>query len=110
MTFTGPVYRSLGAFTALATAHYYFTQSSVQPFVGVGLGGVWFSTLQQTVNRPQDTDTSGLALAGEVGFLFNVAQRLGLYLSGRYQFNMTTIPGVSNPQWACGQAGLAYYF
>jgi hypothetical protein len=110
LTFTGPVYRSLGAFTALATVHYYFTQSAVQPFVGVGLGGVWFSTLQQTVNRPQNTSTSGLAVAPEVGFLFNVAQRLGLYLSGRYQFNMTTIPGVKNPQWACGQAGLAYYF
>jgi hypothetical protein len=110
LTFTGPVYRRLGAFTALATVHYYFTQSAVQPFVGVGLGGVWFSTLQQTVDRPQNTSTSGLAVAPEVGFLFSVAQRLGLYLSGRYQFNLTTIPGVKNPQWACGQAGLAYYF
>lgn len=110
LTFTGPVYRRLGAFTALATVHYYFTQSAVQPFVGVGLGGVWFSTLQQTVNRPQNTSTSGLVVAPEVGFLFNVAERLGLYLSGRYQFNMTTIPGVKNPQWASVQAGLAYYF
>jgi opacity protein-like surface antigen len=110
LTFTGPVYRNLGAFTALATVHYYFTQSSVQPFVGVGLGGAWFSTLQQTVNRPQDADTSGLALAAEVGFLFTVAERLGLYLSGRYQLNLTTIPGVENPQWASGQAGIAYYY
>ena len=110
LTFTGPVYRSLGAFTALATFHYYFTQSAVQPFVGVGLGGVWFSTLQQIVNRMQDTSTSGLVVAPEVGFLFNVAQSLGLCLSGRYQFNRTTIPGVKNPQWASVQAGLAYYF
>jgi hypothetical protein len=110
LDFTGPVYRSLGAFTGLATFHYYFTQTTVQPYVGVGVGGVWLTPLQQTVNRPQTSSTSGLAVAPEVGFLFNVAQRLGLYVSGRYQLNLTTIPGVTNPSWACGQAGLAYYF
>ena len=109
-TFTGPVYRRLSALTALATAHYYLTSGDVQPFVGVGVGGVWISTLQQVVNRPQEGSTSGLAVAGEVGILFTVAQQLGLYLSGRYQYNMTTIDGVANPQWASGQAGLAYYF
>ena len=108
--FTGPVYRRLSAFTALATAHYYLTSGDVQPFVGVGVGGIWISTVQQVVNRPQDGNTSGLAVAPEIGILFTVADRLGLYLSGRYQLNFTTIEGVTNPQWASGQAGLAYYF
>jgi hypothetical protein len=110
LVFTGPVYRRLSAFTALATAHYYLTSGNVQPFVGVGVGGIWISTLQQVVNRPQDGNTSGFAVASEIGILFTVADRLGLYLSGRYQFNLTTIQGVTNPQWASGQAGLAYYF
>ena len=110
LTFTGPVYRRLSAFTALATAHYYLTSGNVQPFVGVGVGGVWISTLVQIVNRPQDGNTSGLAVAPEVGILFTVADRLGLYLSGRYQFNLATIEGVTNPQWASGQAGVAYYY
>ena len=110
LTFTGPVYRRLSAITVLATAHYYLTSGDVQPFVGVGVGGVWISTLEQVVNRPQDGNTSGLAVAGELGILFTVAQQLGLYLSGRYQFNLATIDGVANPQWASGQAGVAYYF
>ena len=34
LTFTGPVFRRLSAFTGLATAHYYLTSGNVQPFVG----------------------------------------------------------------------------
>jgi opacity protein-like surface antigen len=109
-TFTGPVYRRLSAFTCLGTAHYYFTQGYVQPFVGVGVGGIWTSALQQVVNLPQSSDNSGLAVAGELGLLFTVSERLGLYLSGRYQLNLTTLPGVEKPQWVSGQAGIAYYF
>jgi hypothetical protein len=108
--FTGAVYRRLSAFTGLATAHYYFTQSAVQPFLGVGVGGCWTSTLQQVVNRQDATTASGLALVGEAGFLFNVAQQLGLFVSGRYQYNLVDFAGVKNAQWASGQAGVAYYF
>jgi opacity protein-like surface antigen len=109
-TFTGPAFRRLSSFTALGTLHYYLTQSAVQPYVGVGIGGVWLNSTQKIVNVTSGSYTSGLALAGEVGFLFSVAQRLGLYLGGRYQYNLTTIPGVRNPQWVSCEAGVAYYF
>ena len=109
-TFTGPVYRRLSSFTLLATAHYYFTRGAVQPYAGLGIGGIWATSLQQIVNLPDASSTSGLSFTGEAGVLFSVAERLGLYLSGRYQLNLTTVQGVSNPQWVSGQAGLAYYF
>ncbi|MGA8891786.1 MAG: hypothetical protein WB493_09470 [Anaeromyxobacteraceae bacterium] len=109
-TFTGPAYRSLSAFTALGTARYYLTRGPVQPYLGAGLGGTWLTVRRQVVNQLDTTSSSGLAAAGEAGILFTVAPRLGLYLSGRYQFNLTTIPGVANPQWVAGQAGFAYYF
>jgi opacity protein-like surface antigen len=109
-TFTGPLYRRLSAFTALATVRYYFTQGAVQPYLGVGAGGTWFSTLQQVVNLQQGTSNSGFAFTGEAGLLFTVAPQFGLYLSGRYQYNLTTLPGVKDPQWASGQTGVAYYF
>lgn len=109
-TFTGPVYRRLSAFTALATVHYYLTQTAVQPYLGVGLGGVWVGSKQQIVNRTTTFYTSGLAVVPEFGFLLNVAPRLGLFLSARYQLNLTTFAGVTNPQWVSGLAGLAYYY
>lgn len=109
-TFTGPAYRRLGAITVLGTAHYYLTQTAVQPFLGIGVGGVWLSSSQRIVNLSTGYYTSGLAVAPEVGLLFNVSARLGLYLSGRYQFNLTTLPGVKNPQWASGVAGFTYYY
>ncbi len=109
-TFTGPVYRRVSNFTALATARYYLTSGAVQPWVGVGAGGTWVSTLQQVVNIPVGSSNSGFAFAGELGVLFTVAERLGLYLAGRYQYNLTTLPGVANPQWASGIIGVAYYY
>ena len=109
-TFTGPVYRRLSSFTALGTAHYYLTQTAVQPYVGVGVGGVWFTVRQQVVDRDLISYTSGLAVAPELGVLFNVAPSLGLFLGGRYQFNLTTFGSVRNPTWISAQAGVAYYF
>jgi outer membrane protein W len=109
-TFTGPVYRRVSAFTALATARYYFTTGAVQPWVGGGVGGVWLSTLRQVVNIPLGSSNSGFTFAGEAGILFTVAERLGLYLAGRYQYNLTSLPGVANPRWASGLAGVGYYF
>jgi opacity protein-like surface antigen len=106
-TFTGPLYRRLSAFTCLGTAHYYLTRGAVQPYLGVGAGGIWTSTLQQVVNLQQGGSNSGFAFAGEAGILFTVAERLGLYLSGRYQYNLTTLDGVRNPQWVAGQTGIA---
>ncbi len=110
VTFTGPVFRRTSTFTALATVHWYLTRSNVQPFVGAGMGGMWANTNQQIVNLPEGSVTSGLAIAGEAGVLFTVAERLGLYLSGRYQVSLTTIQGIANPQWVSGQAGVAYYY
>lgn len=109
-TFTGPVYRRLSAFTALGTVHYYLTQTAVQPYVGVGVGGAWFTVRQQIVDRDFTTYTSGLAIAPEIGVLFSVAPRLGLFLGGRYQFNLATFGSVRNPTWVSAQAGVAYYF
>ncbi len=108
--FTGAVYRRLGSFAALATARYYLTQTAVQPYVGLGVGGLWISTQQRYVDRSANFYTSGLALAPEAGFLFNVAPRVGLFLGARYQVALTTFNGVTNPMWVSALAGFAYYY
>jgi opacity protein-like surface antigen len=109
-TFTGPVYRRLSAFTALGTARYYLTQGAVQPWVGAGIGGTWFSSVEQVVNLSRSDYNSGFAITGEAGVLFTVAERLGLSLGARYQYNLTTLPGAGSAQWVSALAGVAYYF
>jgi hypothetical protein len=109
-TFTGPVYRRLSSFTALGTVHWYVTQTTVQPFVGVGVGGAWLSANQSIVNQTTGYSTSGVAVVPEVGFLFSLGPRFGMLLSGRYQIVFTTFGQVRNPSWASAQAGFAYYY
>jgi hypothetical protein len=110
VTVTGPVYRRLSAFTLRATTHYYLTQTAVQPYVGLGVGVVWADSFRQSVNLTDGATTTALAVAPEVGFLFNVVPRVAFYVSGRYQFTLADFATVTNAQWIAVQAGLAWYF
>jgi opacity protein-like surface antigen len=110
VTVTAPVYRRLSTFTLRGTAHYYLTQTAVQPYVGIGVGVVWAETLRQAVNRKDGESTTALALAPEAGFLFNVVPRVALYVAGRYQFTLADFANVKHAQWITAQAGLAWYF
>ena len=76
----------------LGTAHYYLTSGAVQPFVGVGAG--WHLDLDPAAGREpaQGATRAASPWRARLGILFTVAERLGLYLSGRYQFNLTTHP------------------
>jgi opacity protein-like surface antigen len=110
VTVTGPVYRRLSAFTLRGTAHYYLTQTAVQPYVGVGVGVVWTSTLGQSANLKNSTSATALAVSPEVGVLFNMVPRVALYVVGRYQFTLADFATVERAQWIAAQAGLAWYF
>jgi hypothetical protein len=110
LTFTGPVYRQLGIFSARATAHYYLTSSTLQPYAGIGLGWAWGTALQQTVNQSRTEYPDGFLVAPEVGLLVNVVPRLALTVAARFQFTLMGWGGVKNATWPSAQVGVAYYY
>ncbi len=110
VTVTGPVYRRLSAFTLRATTHYYLTQTAVQPYVGVGIGAVFASTMQQSATLVRNGYTTALAVDPEFGILFNLVPRVAFYVLGRYEFTLASFSSVTHAQWIAAQAGIAWYF
>jgi hypothetical protein len=108
-TFTGPVYRRLEAFGVRATTHYYLTQTSLQPYVGIGIGVVWGSALRGTVNKKEEFFPTAFAVDPEVGLLWTIIPRFGFYALARYQFTLAGWADVKNAQWFSGQVGAAWY-
>jgi len=108
-TFTGPVYRRISATTAKLTVHYYLTKSSIQPFLGVGVGIAWLSFKRQASLLDQTEGATCLTVAPEAGLLFTVAPRIGLSLAGRYTWTQGEVFGVKNPSWVNVIFGLAYF-
>ncbi len=109
-TVTGPVYRRLGAFTARGTVHYYLTSTRLQPFIGLGVGGVWTQTRIQTADRVQDTYSSYLAVDPEVGLMLSTSDTFAFYLLGRYQGTAASFFDVKNAQWIGVQIGFGWIF
>jgi hypothetical protein len=105
---------SLQAFSLRGTAHWYFTSSEIQPYVGLFVGGAYLEALQS----PGPTQTAWAPVAGpELGVLLTVADGLALILAGRYQMAFTTIQVNGNPalatikwpSWVAIQLGLGFY-
>ena len=96
------------------TAHWYFTSTEVQPYVGLFGGGAYLETIQGA--GPTQTNWAPVA-GGELGFLFTVADGLALILAGRYQMAFATInvnadpalPTMKWPSWVAIQAGVGFY-
>jgi len=109
-TITGPSYRRLATYTLLGTLHWYLSSGTVQPFVGIGVGPVWWDTRVQSVDVKDYAAGVALAVVPEAGLLFNVVPRFGFYVSGTYHWTQAALYGVKNAQWAGGQVGAAYYF
>jgi opacity protein-like surface antigen len=109
-TITGPSYRRLATYSLVGTLHWYLTSGAVQPFVGVGVGAVWFDTRVQSVDVKDSVAGVALAVVPEAGFLFTLVPRFGVYVSGTYHWTQAALYGVKNAQWAGGQVGAAYYF
>jgi hypothetical protein len=109
-TVTGPSYRRVSFGTVMGTVHWYATKGSVQPYVGVGVGAVWFDALVQSVDVKDYSAGAAFAVAPEAGLLFTVVPRFGFFLSGSYTWSQAEVFGVKNAQWIGAQVGAAYYF
>jgi hypothetical protein len=113
-TQSGTPKKSLQSLALGATAHWYFTSSEIQPYLGLFAGGAYIEVIQGA----GPTQTGFAPCAGpELGFLFTVADGLALLLAGRYQMNFADIavnddprlPVLHWPSWVAIQLGVAFY-
>jgi opacity protein-like surface antigen len=100
---TGPLYRYADMFAVRALAHYYLMEGPIQPYLGVGIGGVWSYSYQQVVDLSNSKNEFNFIVDPEVGVLWEVMSgptSLAVNLALRYTF--TTAPlvnGGKNAQW-----------
>jgi len=106
---TAAVYDRAQFITLRATLHWYLIDGTVQPYVGVGAGGVWYDA-HRTVAGASET-WSGFSFAGDpqVGLLWTIGPGLALHLAARYQFTLASFAGVENASYAVVSAGIAVY-
>ena len=113
-TQSGDPKKSLQSYALRGMAHWYFTNTEIQPYVGLFAGGTYMEVLQGA----GPTQTGFAPCAGpELGILFTVADGLALILAGRYQVNFASIavnddpalPVLKNPSWVAVQLGIAFY-
>jgi outer membrane protein W len=112
-TYTTGEEASYNAISVRGTLHYYFTRSSIQPYVGLGVGGVYQEALFS--GGPGQTEFAfcadpqvGLLLTLDQGFAVNVLVRYE-FTTGSFDVNGSPGWTVANPQWVAIQVGLAFY-
>jgi hypothetical protein len=86
---SGPVYRYADMFGIRAIGHYYFMHGPLQPYLGVGLGGVWDYAYQQVADLTASQSHFDFIGSPEVGLLYKAASggtSVGLNVALRYTF------------------------
>ena len=102
-TLSGPVFRYADQFALEGVAHYYFGMGSgiFLPFIGVGLGGVWSSSYQQTADLTNSQSGFYFVASPEIGMTITLAKgstNAGLNLAVMYNYTTASFRNVSNAQ------------
>ena len=102
-TLSGPVFRYADQFALEGVAHYYLDtgSSTFSPFLGVGIGGVWSSSYQQTADLGSSQSGFYFITSPELGLLVTLAKgstNVGLNLAVAYHFTTASFRNVSNAQ------------
>jgi len=103
----------MDATSARATVHYYLLASEIQPYVGVGAGGVW---RRATLGAAPSQTGFGFCVDPQVGVLLTVGNGVALNVHARYVFTTASFdlggqPQVSvrSPRWVQAGVGVALY-
>lgn len=104
--FSGGTHREFEAIAVRATVHWYLTGTSVQPYVGFGVGGVHRDASQDGAQVHADF---AALVEPQAGLLLTIDRGLALNLSVRYAFTHPSLDVVGRPEWLSAQIGLAVY-
>jgi hypothetical protein len=110
-TLSGPVFRYADQFALQAVSHFYFgdRESLFIPFAGVGLGGVWSNSYQQTIDLGFSQNGFYFITTPELGLLWNFSRgrtSAALHASVLYNFTTASFRNVSNAQALVETMGL----
>jgi hypothetical protein len=115
-TITGPVFHYADQFAIQAIGHYYIDtgpESIFVPFLGVGLGGVWSNSYQQTIDLGSSQNGFYFITTPEAGLIINFAKggtTAALHLSVLYNFTTASFRNVSNAQAITETIGLTFSY
>ena len=101
-SFTDGPNHGIDAFAAGWTGHWYLSRSSVQPYLGVGVGPMYRRM------DPSD-DFFGLSVDPQLGCLFTLDKGVALNVAVRYEFTTTWAYSVYHSQWLGFRVGIAAY-
>lgn len=112
---TGPVYRYNDMFGLRALVHKYFGpfQGMIQPYIGVGIGGVWSYSYQQIADLTNVQDSFNFIVDPEVGAIITLLKRstsLAVNFAFRYTFTTASPGRTSNASTIGPIIGLAWYY
>ena len=115
-TLSSPVYRYADQFAVEAIGHYYLDtgpDSRFLPFLGVGIGGVWSSSYQQTIDLGVSQSGFYFIVSPELGLNFVLARgstTASLNLAVLYNFTTISFRNVSNAQSLAETIGLTFNY
>lgn len=100
-TLSGPVYRYADQLGFKALVHAYLLEGPLQPYVGVGIGGVWTYAYAQTTDLARADDGFDFIASPEVGLTFTAAHgasSIGLNFAVRYNYTTADFLSVNDAQ------------
>lgn len=106
---TGPVYRRVQVLTLRATAHVYLARGSIQPYLGVGVGGAYGDALVGAGDLRREQRGWGLAADPQLGLLVSIRAGFAIHAQARWQLTRNEIGGVRRAEWLAGSVGVAVY-
>jgi hypothetical protein len=101
-TLTGPVFRYADQFALQAVGHYFIDtgrDSIFLPYLGIGLGGAWSNSYQQTIDLTNSQNGFYFVTTPELGLMLDFARggtTAALNLSVLYNFSTASFRNVSN--------------
>jgi len=115
-TLTGPVFHYADQFAIQAIGHYYFDlgpENMFLPFAGIGLGGVWSNSYQQTIDLGSSQNGFYFITTPELGVLVNFAKgrtAVALHASVLYNFTTAAFRNVQNARAITETIGLTFSY
>jgi opacity protein-like surface antigen len=107
---SAPTYRYSDQFGIKATAHYYFTDAGLRPYLGGGLGGNWNYSYLQIADLASTDSGFTVIFSPEAGLLWELTSgrtAVSLNLAVRYNITTAYFLGVENAQWFSEVLGVA---